>query len=222
MSSSKTHIYFVPGLAAGKEIFRNISFPDERYEMHILEWLVPEKKESIQSYAQRMAAKITHDNVVLIGVSFGGVMVQEMSQFLDLKQLIIISSVKSRQEFPRRLKIARKTYAYKLVPTSLVLSADDLTKFAIGPKTEKRLKIYQEYLHVRDKQYLDWAIEQMVCWKRKEPLKEVIHIHGDKDVVFPIKHIDDCIPLKGGTHIMIINKGAWLSKKISELIEGKD
>ena len=222
MATSKTHIYFVPGLAAGKEIFRNISLPSDRYEMHILDWMVPEKKESIQAYAKRMAERVAHDNVVLVGVSFGGVVAQEMKEFLDLKELMIISSVKSTQEFPRRLKFARKTYAYKLVPTSLVLSADDLTKFAIGPKTEKRLKIYQEYLHVRDKQYLDWAIEQMVCWKRKEPLNEVIHIHGDKDVVFPIKNIDECITLKGGTHIMIINKGAWLSKKICELIERKD
>jgi len=218
MVKKSTHIYFVPGLAAGKEIFRNISFSDESYKVHILEWLIPKKKETLYNYAKRMAARVTEKNSILIGVSFGGVVVQEMEAFLSLKRLIIISSVKTKYELPKRVKFARKTWAYKLIPTRLVLSAKDLTKFAIGPKTEKRLKIYQEYLHVRDKQYLDWAIENMVCWKRKKQVPGVFHIHGDEDVVFPIEHIDNCIVIKGGTHIMIINKGSIVSKEIMKII----
>ncbi|OAB78197.1 alpha/beta fold hydrolase [Cochleicola gelatinilyticus] len=219
MKFEKTHLYFVPGLAASKEIFRNISFPETHYETHIIEWLIPDKKETLKSYAKRMAALVSEDNAVLIGVSFGGVVAQEMSKFLKLKHLIIISSVKTRKELPRRLKFARKTWAYKLVPTSLVLSTKDLTRFAIGPKTEKRLKLYQEYLHVRDKQYLDWAIENMVCWKRTKGVKKVKHIHGDADVVFPIKNIKTKHIIKGGTHIMILNRGKEVSERIMKLVE---
>ncbi|MDC8000451.1 alpha/beta hydrolase [Aequorivita todarodis] len=218
MNSEKTHIYFVPGMAAGSEIFRNIKFP-ETYEVHILEWLIPEKNESLKAYAERMARRIQEKDPILIGVSFGGVVVQEMRDFLNLKKLIIISSVKSRDELPRRMKLASLTKAYKLIPTGLVLSADDLTKYSIGPKTKKRLSLYQEYLHVRDKQYLDWALEKMITWDKKEKLENVIHIHGEKDVVFPIKYIDRCEVIKGGTHIMILNKGREISQKLLEIFE---
>ena len=218
MNSEKTHIYFVPGLAAGGEIFRNIKFP-ENYEVHILEWLIPEKFESLKEYAKRMADRISEKDSILIGVSFGGVVVQEMSQFLKLKKLIIISSVKSRNELPRRMKFASLTKAYKLIPTRLVLSADDLTKFAIGPKTKKRLSLYQQYLYVRDKRYLDWALEKMVTWNQMETMKEIVHIHGEKDMVFPIKYIADCIIIEGGTHIMILNKGREISQKLLEIFE---
>ncbi|PKA83931.1 pimeloyl-ACP methyl ester carboxylesterase [Ulvibacter sp. MAR_2010_11] len=218
MTHNKTHVYFVPGMAAGPEIFRNISLPEEPYALHILQWLIPEKKETMLSYAKRMAALVTEEDSVLIGVSFGGVVVQEMSTFLKLKKLIIISSVKTRAELPRRLKFARRTFFYKLVPTSLVLSAEDLTKFAVGPRSEKRLRLYQEYLHVRDKQYLDWAIQNMVCWNRKMPVDGVVHIHGDKDIVFPIKHIKNSTIVAGGTHVMIILKGKEISEKILEII----
>jgi pimeloyl-ACP methyl ester carboxylesterase len=218
MNIEKTHVYFVPGMAAGKEIFRNISLPKDTYTVHILEWLVPEKKESLVDYSKRMSLRVKEENAVLIGVSFGGVVVQEMSSFLKLKKLVIVSSVKTKYELPNRMKIARKTYAYKLVPTSLVLSANDLTRFAIGPRTEKRLKLYQEYLKVRDKSYLDWAIENMVCWDRKKQVEGVVHIHGDADIVFPIKHIHNCISLKGGTHVMLLNKGKMVSEKIIEII----
>ncbi len=218
MNSEKTHLYFVPGLAAGSEIFKNLELP-KNFEIHILEWLIPERNESLQAYAQRMAFRVKEDQAVLVGVSFGGVVVQEMEQFLNLKKLIIISSVKSKKELPRRMRIASLTKAYKLIPTGLVLSAEDLTKFSVGPKSKKRLALYQEYLHVRDKSYLDWALEKMVTWNREEKHQSVFHIHGDKDLVFPIKYIESCEVIKGGTHIMILNKAREISKKLTEIIE---
>ncbi len=218
MNSEKIHVYFVPGLAAGSEIFRNVKLP-KKYEIHILEWLIPEKNESLQAYAKRMAFCIKEKDAILIGVSFGGVVVQEMNDFLKLKKLIIISSVKTRSELPRRMKLASFTKAYKLIPTSLVLSVEDLTKFSIGPKTKKRLSLYQQYLHVRDKQYLDWALEKMITWDQKEKIEGIIHIHGENDMVFPIKYIDGCAVIKGGTHIMILNKGRKISDKLLQIFE---
>lgn len=219
MTSKKTCIYFVPGLAASKEIFKNIRLPEDQYEVHVLEWIIPEKDESLAQYAKRMAALVTQPNSVLAGVSFGGVVAQEMSVFLSLKKLIIISSVKTKHELPKRLKLAGKTGAYKLVPTSWALSAKNLTKFAIGPRSRKRLNLYQEYLSVRDKLYLDWSIRQMVCWERETPIEGVAHIHGNADIVFPVKYIKNAIILEGGTHVMILNKGSKVSKLLENIIE---
>ena len=219
MIPKKTHCYFVPGLAASKEIFKNIRLPEDQFEIHILEWLIPEKDESISAYAQRMAAHVEHPNPVLLGVSFGGVVAQEMSAFLNLKKLIIVSSVKTRNELPKRLKAIRKTGIYKLVPTGWALSVKDLTKFAIGPRSRKRLKLYQEYLWMRDKVYLDWAIKQMVCWDREKPLTDIIHIHGDADIVFPIKNIEATHVIPQGTHIMILNKGSKVSKLLENILK---
>lgn len=218
MPYKKTPVYFVPGMAAGREIFKHISLPEHLYDVYILDWLIPKKNEPIAVYARRMADRVVENDAVLIGVSFGGVVVQEMASFLNLKKLIIISSVKTKKELPMRLKIARKTGAYKLIPTRIMLSTEDLTKFAIGPKSRKRLELYQAFLNVRDQDYLDWAIKNMVCWQRNEPLKNVIHIHGDKDIIFPIKNIKDCMIVEGGTHIMLLNKGKKVTEKILEAI----
>jgi predicted esterase YcpF (UPF0227 family) len=76
----------VPGLAAGKKIFEYISLPNHLYDVRVLEWISPNKKESIKQYAKRMAALIIEKNIILIGVSFGGVMAQEMSFFLKIKK----------------------------------------------------------------------------------------------------------------------------------------
>ncbi|MAP81374.1 MAG: alpha/beta hydrolase [Aequorivita sp.] len=213
MKSEITNVYLVPGMAAGSEIFKNLKFP-ENYKIHILEWLIPEKNESLEAYARKMVSRIKEENIILIGVSFGGVVVQEMSKYILVKKLVIISSVKTKNELPRRMKLANFTKAYKLIPTGLVANTDDLTKFSIGPKTKKRLSLYNKYLHVRDKQYLDWALEKMITWNRTEPIKNVIHIHGDKDVVFPAKYLQDFQVIQNGTHIMILNRGREISEKL--------
>lgn len=219
MKSKQIPLYFIPGMAAGPEIFRNIRFPKEKYRIEVLEWLIPEKNESLRDYAKRMADRIKEPDAILIGVSFGGVVVQEMDQFLNLKKLIIISSAKTRNELPRRMRISGFTKAYKLIPTSLVLSVEDLTKFSVGPRSKKRLSLYQEYLNVRDKTYLDWALKSMVTWDRIAEVPGVIHVQGDKDSVFPIKYIKKCIVIKDGTHIMILNRGREISKTLLKIFE---
>jgi pimeloyl-ACP methyl ester carboxylesterase len=208
----------MPGLAASPAIFERIKLPAEIFEMHLLEWAIPLPKETLADYAHRMAALVIHDNSVLIGVSFGGVMVQEMAKFLNLRKLIIISSVKSNHEVPLRMKIVKSTKAYKLVPTSLLQNLEILRKFSFGSAVQQRLKLYERFLSVRDKTYLEWAIEQMLMWDRTEADENVIHIHGDADEIFPMKNISNCIPIKGGTHIMILSKYRWLNDNLPKII----
>lgn len=209
----------MPGLAASSTIFENIQLPEDQFEMFFLEWFLPKEKEEIEQYALRMTQKIKHENPVFIGVSFGGVLVQEMAKIIQTNKVIIISSVKSNKEFPSRFKIARNTKAYKLIPTQLLADIEKLVKYAFGDNiVAKRLKLYEKYLSVRDKHYLDWAIETILCWNQKEINDAVIHIHGDEDEVFPIKHIRKCIVVKGGTHIMILNKFKWLNENLPKLI----
>ncbi len=218
MNQDIIHVYFMPGMAASPKIFENIQLPENQFKMHFLEWLIPEKNEALSDYAIRMAKNIEHDNIALIGVSFGGVLVQEMSNHLNLKRLIIISSVSSKHELPKRMKIARKTKAYSLAPTSLASQIDTFAKYAFGANVKKRIELYRKYLSVNDKRYLDWAIKNMVCWNQDKPIPNAIHIHGDKDMVFPCSHIHNCIKIKGGTHIMIINKFRWFNEHLPSLI----
>ncbi len=208
----------MPGLAASSAIFERISLPSTEFEMVLLEWEIPLDNETLSNYAKRIAEKIKHKNPVLIGVSFGGILVQEMSKWILARKVIIISSVKSNAEFPRRMKIAKTTKAYKLIPMNLLLNIESLAKFSFGDKITQRLKLYEKFLSVRDKRYLDWAIEQVILWDRTVIDEKVIHIHGDADEVFPIKYIKKCIVVKGGTHIMILNKFRWLNENLPKII----
>ncbi|MCU0351187.1 MAG: alpha/beta hydrolase [Flavobacterium sp.] len=215
----KIPVYFMPGLAASSTIFEYIALPEDQFEMFFLEWFPPKTKETLESYALRMTKKIKHKNPVLVGVSFGGILVQEMSLLIPVKKTIIISSVKTNKEFPNRLKVAKKTMAYKLIPTSLVVNIETLVRYAFGENiVAKRIKLYEKYLSMREKSYLDWSIENVILWSRTTVDEKVVHIHGDNDGVFPIAKIKNCIVIKGGTHIMIINKFKWFNENLPTLI----
>lgn len=217
MSQEVSHVYFVPGMAADISIFEFIKLPKTEYIIHTLPWKIPYINESITDYAKRMCKEIKHKNSILVGVSFGGIIVQEMSSFLDVKKIVIISSVKNKHELPKRIKIARKTKAYKLLPTGVISKINNWEKLAFGDFAKKRAAMYQKYLSVSDKRYLDWAIENMVCWDQEKTIKGVIHIHGDKDIVFPISNIEKCIIVTGGTHVMIVNRARWFNKNLPKI-----
>ena len=208
----------MPGLAASSSIFERIVLTDADFEIVLLEWEIPLDNETLGDYAKRIAQKIIHPNPVLIGVSFGGILVQEMAKFINARKVIIISSVKTNLEFPRRMKVAKTTKAYKLIPTNLLANVESLTQFSFGTKINQRLKLYEKFLRVRDKRYLDWAVEQVILWDRTVADENVIHIHGDADDVFPIKYIRNCIVVKGGTHVMILNKFKWFNENLPKII----
>ncbi|MCR9227397.1 MAG: alpha/beta hydrolase [Flavobacteriaceae bacterium] len=218
MSDNKTHVYLMPGMAANVSIFDGIRLPENQFAIHTLEWFVPKKGMSLEDYAQKMCEKIHEPNPVLLGVSFGGMLVQEMAKVIPVKKVIVVSSVKSRHELPKRMIFAKYTKAHKLLPTSLVNNVELLAKYAFGETVTKRLHLYEKYLSVRDKYYIDWCIDQIVNWQQDEPLTNVVHVQGDRDAVFPLVNIKKCTVVKNGTHTMIIHRARWFNEHLPTII----
>tara|TARA_R110002020_G_scaffold17531_1_gene61496 strand:- start:1434 stop:2066 length:633 start_codon:yes stop_codon:yes gene_type:complete len=209
----------MPGMAANPKTFEYLKLPKDKFQIHWLSWKIPNPNESLEEYAKLMLTEVHHKEPILIGVSFGGVLVQEMAKIIKVKKLVIISSVKSKFELPRRMKYSRKLGLYRIAPVSIFKNVDGLAKYAFGEKAKSRVELYQKYLSVNDPVYLSWALEQMICWDQEKPPEDIIHIHGNADPVFPYKYIDGCIKVEGGTHVMIITKCKWFNENLPKLLE---
>ena len=205
-------------MAASPSIFDGIHLPKDKFEVYRLEWFVPQLDMDLGDYASVMCQKIVHDHPVLLGVSFGGILVQEMAKHIPVKKVIGISTVKSNRELPKRMLFAKYTKVHKLLPTGLINNVELLAKYAFGETVTKRLHLYEQYLGMRDKVYIDWAIDNIVNWKQDEPPDNFVHIQGDKDAVFPITNIRDCITVKNGTHTMIIHRARWFNEHLPTII----
>ena len=218
MTKEKIHMYCFPGMAADVSIFEFLKLP-EHYQIHTIPWEIPYKAETLQEYAKRLSSQIKEPNPVLLGVSFGGLVVQEMSRFLELRKLIVVSSVKSKNEFPKRFEVLKRTRLNKLLPTSLVGKIDNWENIFFTEHTKKVGRLYDKYLTVKDPYYLDWSIENIIHWDQEKPIENIIHIQGSDDLVFPIKNIDNYIEVPNGTHAMIVNRARWFNEHLPELIE---
>ena len=210
-------VYMMPGMAANSKIFDFISLP-QNFNIHYLDWEIPFDDESIENYSLRFLKKIKGEKIVLIGVSFGGIIVQEISKFIKVFKIIIVSSVKNRNELPLMMQLSRTTKAYKFFNSRWINDFEALALFVFGPIVRNRIELYRKYLSVRDENYLKWSIDKMVNWNQDNPPKKIIHIHGSHDLVFPSIYIKKAIFLKGGTHAIILRKAGWFNKNLPKII----
>ncbi len=214
----KTPVYCFPGMAADVKIFEFIQLPDI-YELYFMPWQLPKPKESLSDYAKRIAKLIKHPDAILMGVSFGGILIQEIANYYEAKKLVVISSIKTKHELPTKLRFLKKTNLNKLLPTKLISYVDSWESLLFFGRLNRIGKLYDRYLTVKDSDYLDWCIEAVINWDRESLVSEhIVHIQGDKDHIFPIDHIKDCIVVPGGRHVMIVNRARWFNEHLPSLL----
>lgn len=207
-------LYQISGLGANEKAFKNLRLhPD--FEIIYLPWLQPETDESLSHYAQRMAENINpNEDFVMMGLSFGGIITKEINQFLHPKFNFLLSTIKDRSEMPSYMRFSSHTGAHKIIPPSFLTSDGFLSYSVFRKMYSGKLMDLKEVFEYRDHDYLKWAMDRIVNWQNPAELKNYLHIHGDKDVVFPYSHIHNAHKIEGGSHVMVLNK----AKKISELI----
>ena len=218
--TEKHGLYLMPGMAASPRIFQFINL-SEFFEVVCLSWIIPEDEESIADYAKRMCLRIQHKDPILLGVSFGGILVQEMAKHISCDKVVVVSSVKSFKELPLSMILSKKTNAHKLLPTQWVKNLESLAFFVFGSSIERKVGLYQKYLSERDPKYLKWAIHTLVNWEQEVFDPEVIHIHGEKDSMFPFNNIIKTPylhSLPDGTHAMILAKHQWFNTELPKLL----
>lgn len=215
----KKQIYFIPGLAANSLIFEKINLPNDLFEVHFIEWKEPLENESLSNYSERIIQEIHHKNPILIGVSFGGIIAQEIAKKIKTEKIIIISSVKKPEEYPFLYKIAKKLKLY-IFPIETILNCifNTYKKTVTSKNKKEKLKLYDKYLSIRSNNYLNWGIKTVLNWENKNPLNNIIHIHGTKDEIFPAKNIKNAILLPQANHALILTRYKWLNENLPTLI----
>lgn len=211
-------IYCMPGMAANSSIFKGLELPRE-YEIKMLDWIAPLSNEELSDYALRVSEKIEDKKPILLGVSFGGIIVQEMAKIIDYDKIVLVSSVKTNEEFPNLFKVAKNTNAHKLLPISFLSNKKLWDSLSFLDGVRRRQKLYKKYMYLSSDNYLSWAINSIVNWRQEKSLPRTIHIHGTRDEIFPFKNVRNVIPVAGGTHIMIVNRYKWFNEHLPKILK---
>lgn len=209
-------IYCISGLGADEKVFCNLRV--NGFQLKCIPWLRPYKNEPIDTYAARMSAQIQEPAPLLLGVSFGGMIGIEIAKQRPLSKLIVISSVKSIAELPRWMKLAGRLQLNKMLPIRSYKFTEKIDNHRLGVSSAEERELVRFYRRNADPVYLTWAVNEVLNWKNEWSADTIIHIHGDQDKIFPIKKIRTAHIIKGGTHLMIYNRGKEISACLEELL----
>ena len=210
------HIYCISGLGADERVFSKFQF--SQHEIHFIKWITPEKNESIEAYAKKLIPQIHHDNPILIGLSFGGMMCIEIARQIKTELIIIISSIKSKNEMPLWMRLLGKLKLNRLFPMRSFKLIEPVEDYNLGVTTKEEKEMVHAYRKNIDPVYSNWAINAILNWKNNVAPKKLYHIHGTADRIFSIKRIKTDYSIQSGGHFMIMNKSDEVNTCISSIL----
>lgn len=207
-------MYMIPGTGADKRLFRLF---DPGMAVHYLEWIAPLPDESLAGYALRLCSQVDMSQpFILGGVSLGGMLAVEMSKHIPAQKVVLISSIKTRSEMPWYFRFFSRVHIYKLFPAGFLRRLPQLIRPFFGRMNKGEYNVYVDMLQHTDVHFLNWAQKAILQWQNTEAPPNVLHLHGTQDVIFPIRYIHNCIPIKGGQHYMIVRRVREINRILQE------
>ncbi len=138
--------------------------------------MVPYKKENIQDYSKRLIAQIDlSKEIIIVGVSFGGIVAQEIAKLVNVKKIILISSIKSIKELDWKLQVVKNLKFNTVIPSRFLKWSNLLTadyNFGVQSKTESDL--LKQIVIDTDRRFMKWAISEIMHWNNFDELSEKI------------------------------------------------
>jgi len=209
--------YFISGLGADRKAFYKLKLPPG-YEPVYLDWISPQNNESLKEYAKRFSGSINDkEKFILIGLSFGGMIASEIARIKTPLKLILLSSVAASDEMPWYFRVAGKFRMQRIIPVVLYKRATLLNHF-MGTKNKDDKAMVMSFVRQTDPEFIRWSINAILGWEQHEPLKDIIHIHGNKDRLLPIKYTNANHRIDNGRHLMVLNKANEINKILQEVL----
>lgn len=176
-----THYYILSGLGADERVFADVELPANHTHLH---WIENKPNESLQSYAARLAKGIKHEKPVLIGLSFGGIVAQEIAALIKVEKLILISTVKSRSELPWYFRVIAQFKLLKLIPDILLTKPNAFVAYAFSLNRKEDKILLNSCFEIMSQHHLIWAVTQILGWRGVKYNSPSFSITCSNDLIF--------------------------------------
>ena len=208
--------YVISGLGADHKVFAKLQLPEKH---HHIQWIEEKNKESLSSYAIRLAEQIKHDNIVLIGLSFGGIMAQEIAKIRKVKHIVLLSSIKSADELAWYFRLAGKMGFTRLLPSVIMQSTSAILKYMFSLSSDEESALLEDILKRNKSSHFRWALANIAGWDQTVIPCPISHIHGKGDRIFKTKFLKSDFDLVDGGHFMLYTHADQASIALKNALE---
>jgi pimeloyl-ACP methyl ester carboxylesterase len=210
-------VYFISGLAADERVFKHIRLP-EGVEMVHLNWITPNKDETLPDYAMRLSEKIdTSEPFALVGLSFGGMLATEIAKRCQPVQTVLISSIPLSAHLPGYFRFAANIRLHKVIPIGFVKMMARGKRFFTRETGEDK-KLILQIINDSDTRFIRWAMHAILTWKNEELPSPLIHIHGTRDEVLPGRLTTPTHVVPKAGHLLVITAPRIVNNLLAEVV----
>lgn len=213
---NNSHIYILSGLGVDRKVFSKINF--EGLQVTYLEWIAPIKRESMADYAKRLSLQIIHEQPILIGLSFGGMMAMELAKIIKVQKIVLLASAKCASELPILYKLIGVLKINNIVPNVFLKQHNMFVDYFFGISSHEDKLMLKQILQDTDIRFLNWAINQILNWKNNVVPSSAIHIHGKKDRIIPIRNVKTTYTIENAGHFMTMTHAQEIKLLLREVL----
>lgn len=211
-------IFFIPGLGANEKVFDNIG--DLNCDQIKIKWLDNLEDESINEYSRRLIeAYDIGENDIVAGLSFGGILAQEIARILYHKEVILISSFRDIKDLKPLYRFGLKTGLYKLTPGFRIPIVDEIIAYNLNSENQESKPILKEMLEHTDYNLLKWSLEKIAQLPSASNDSFITHnIIGNNDKILQTWSNEYTTIIEGGSHFMVYEKADEVTSTILKIL----
>ena len=212
------NVYCFPGLGANERIFEKVVLP-EGYIKKCISWKEPYKKESLEEYAQRLIEdEELSEDFVFMGVSFGGMICTILNESHQPNKTILISSITGRKELPWYFRASGRMKLNALLHMKTALKAAPFALEIMGANTSEEKEFLRDMVDQASVGLVQWSIDKILNWNNRSRPKNVIQIHGTRDLVLPHTYTHADYLIEKGNHFLIRNRADELNEILAKIL----
>lgn len=237
MTNPSPTFVFLPGLGADHRLFKyqTAAFPNS----YAADWIDPLPGESLEQYAVRFAETIRLElnqrpsaPVIVCGLSLGGMIAPYVAHELGAVGYVLLCSICRPQEFPRRYYLdwyflrhfppLRLVRVFMIQHIAKMLLLSGLLRWFLPLEEVKVLhqmtKMPAHRFAGLARMMFDWAYRRRDGIEPSPFSGPMLHIHGTRDPLLPIRLTNPDICIKGGGHTLSTTHAEQINTLLEQFV----
>jgi pimeloyl-ACP methyl ester carboxylesterase/GNAT superfamily N-acetyltransferase len=216
-----TRLVLLPGLGVTARLFepQRRAFPS----LEVPEWLAPERGETLPSYGRRMAGALgpVGGDLVLGGISFGGMVALEMARHLPARAVALVASAATGAALTGAAhalaRAARGLPKAALAPPRPVWP---VVAWAFGAKTPAERALVHDLIRTARPGFAKWGLGAINGWRPADaPPCPVRALHGADDRLISARKVSAERLVRGAGHLVNVTHADEVNAFLRSVIE---
>jgi pimeloyl-ACP methyl ester carboxylesterase len=208
-------VYLLPGVGCDPRLFSRLDL--EGVEAVPLEWPQFQPDDTLPRIAERLRPQVDADAPhILVGVSMGGMVAQELALLTRPEKVVLISSWTGPQEWPPLVRLSARLGLYRTIRDWSMRAVWPLKRM-LDRREAAVDRLLWDMARTQSARQLRNGTGAILRWQGSRWHGPLVRIHGDRDIVTPLRFPVDHL-VHGGQHVMVLTRAEEVSRWLREAL----